>query len=155
MKKEKRSNIIMLWSLCVLSLFAGCKISPKIIDSTEDKTILNLKKWLADSMENRVPLESLDFSKQALTKSQAEKATTLLFQDKQAIMKKEYGQQWDNRVLNYNSKRMPFYYQIFGEAPADGRSLFISLHGGGGTTADVNDQQYENQKHLYDSMMST
>lgn len=154
MKKEKRSNIIMLWSLCVLSLFAGCKISPKIIDSTEDKTILNLKKWLADSMENRVPLESLDFSKQALTKSQAEKATTLLFQDKQAIMKKEYGQQWDNRVLNYNSKRMPFYYQIFGEAPADGRSLFISLHGGGGTTADVNDQQYENQKHLYDSMMS-
>ncbi|OUU21376.1 MAG: polyhydroxyalkanoate depolymerase, partial [Planctomycetia bacterium TMED53] len=30
-----------------------------------------------------------------------------------------------------------------------GRSLYISLHGGGGAPAEVNDQQWENQKRLY------
>ena len=50
---------------------------------------------------------------------------------------------------------MPFYYQTFGDEPSDGRSLFISLHGGGATTAAGNDQQYENQKHLYDITMNT
>ncbi len=44
---------------------------------------------------------------------------------------------------------MPFAYKIFGEKPKEGRSLFISMHGGGGAPARVNDQQYENQKRLY------
>jgi len=44
---------------------------------------------------------------------------------------------------------MPFWFKTFGEAPANGRSLYISLHGGGGAPAAVNDQQWENQKRLY------
>ncbi len=44
---------------------------------------------------------------------------------------------------------MKFEYKIFGEKPKEGRSLFISMHGGGGAPARVNDQQYENQKGLY------
>lgn len=34
--------------------------------------------------------------------------------------------------------------------PAAGWSLWISLHGGGGGPPEMNDQQYENQKRLYD-----
>ncbi|HUR53475.1 MAG TPA: hypothetical protein VMZ71_05065, partial [Gemmataceae bacterium] len=44
---------------------------------------------------------------------------------------------------------MPFFYKTFGDKPATGRSLWISMHGGGGAPAKVNDQQYENQKKLY------
>ena len=34
---------------------------------------------------------------------------------------------------------MPFWYKIHGEKPEGGRSLFISMHGGGGAPAAVND----------------
>ena len=44
---------------------------------------------------------------------------------------------------------MPFFYEIYGDKPEDGRSLFISMHGGGGAPKRVNDRQWENQKRLY------
>ena len=45
--------------------------------------------------------------------------------------------------------RMPFDVQLFGDEPEGGRSLWISLHGGGGTTSRVNDGQWRNQTRLY------
>jgi poly(3-hydroxybutyrate) depolymerase len=53
------------------------------------------------------------------------------------------------RVLTSGELTMPFWYTIYGEKPAGGRSLYISMHGGGGAPAEVNDQQWENQKKLY------
>ncbi|HEY7117768.1 MAG TPA: hypothetical protein VH475_14360 [Tepidisphaeraceae bacterium] len=44
---------------------------------------------------------------------------------------------------------MPFAYKVFGDKPKNGRSLFISMHGGGNAPKRVNDQQWENQKRLY------
>ena len=44
---------------------------------------------------------------------------------------------------------MKFAYSVFGAEPEDGRSLWISLHGGGSAPAEVNDGQWENQKRLY------
>ena len=130
--------------------------SNSIDTGTDTNTpIENLKNWLAKTVGERESLESLDFSKQHLTKKQAEIATNLLFQDGQERIKSTYENQWNNRELLYNGYTMPFYYQTFGDEPSDGRSLFISLHGGGSTTAAANDQQYENQKHLYDITMNT
>ena len=40
--------------------------------------------------------------------------------------------------------------RVFGTPPADGRSLWISLHGGGGAPPEVNDQQWQNQIRLYE-----
>jgi len=115
----------------------------------------SLEEWLAKSIDTRKPLESLDFSKEALAKNRVEKVTNLLAQDKVEIMKTTYEKDWNQRELNYQGKVMPFFYQIFGDEPPQGRSLFISLHGGGGTTSSLNDQQYENQKNLYDQTMNT
>ena len=115
----------------------------------------SLEEWLAKSIDTRKPLESLDFSKEALAKNRVEKVTNLLAQDKVEIMKTTYEKDWNQRELNYQGKVMPFFYQIFGDEPSQGRSLFISLHGGGGTTSSLNDQQYENQKDLYDQTMNT
>ena len=56
---------------------------------------------------------------------------------------------WAARKLQYKDYTLRFDFKVFGEKPADGRSLYISLHGGGGTAAAVNDQQWKNQIGLY------
>lgn len=56
---------------------------------------------------------------------------------------------WAAKQIQHKEYTMKFTTQVFGEKPAGGRSLYISLHGGGGTTPKVNDQQWENQKKLY------
>jgi len=48
-----------------------------------------------------------------------------------------------DRKLEYKERR-------FGQAPAEGSSLWISLHGGGGAPTEVNDQQWNNQIKLYE-----
>ena len=44
---------------------------------------------------------------------------------------------------------MPFWYAEYGNAPFGERSLWISMHGGGGTTQQFNNGQWNNQKRLY------
>ncbi|MBI1302817.1 MAG: polyhydroxyalkanoate depolymerase [Phycisphaera sp.] len=56
---------------------------------------------------------------------------------------------FDARVLEHDGARMPFWYEVYGEKPEGGRSLYISMHGGGGAPKEVNDRQWENQKRLY------
>lgn len=53
-------------------------------------------------------------------------------------------------VVRAAGHEMRFLRRDFGEAPAGGRSLWISMHGGGGAPAEVNDQQWRNQIRLYE-----
>lgn len=55
----------------------------------------------------------------------------------------------NGQTIVQNGLSMPYSYKIFGQEPRDGRSLYISMHGGGGTTHEVNNQQWDNQKRLY------
>ena len=52
-------------------------------------------------------------------------------------------------IIRQDGDSMKLWWTTYGEKPADGRSLWISLHGGGGTTPEVNDQQWRNQMRLY------
>ena len=45
--------------------------------------------------------------------------------------------------------RMRYDIKVYGQEPADGRSLWISMHGGGNAPTALNDSQWENQKRLY------
>lgn len=56
----------------------------------------------------------------------------------------------DALVLTHDEYTMRLLRKDFGEAPPSGRSLWISMHGGGGTTPEVNDQQWRNQIRLYE-----
>lgn len=56
---------------------------------------------------------------------------------------------WQAGLLKSGAYQMPFEYYINGDCPADGYPLYVSMHGGGGATAEENDQQWENQKTLY------
>lgn len=53
------------------------------------------------------------------------------------------------KIIHKDGPEMKFEYKVFGNKPADGRSLYISLHGGGNAPAEVNDQQWVNQISLY------
>ena len=83
-------------------------------------------------------------SKAEASKLAEEKWTTLRKQiagDRAAEMKE--------RSITIDGKTMRFLEKTFGEAPEDGRPLFISMHGGGNAPAQVNDQQWQNQIRLY------
>ena len=60
-----------------------------------------------------------------------------------------YGKMWEECVFEEDTLRMPILRRVFGEKPEDGRSLYISMHGGGNAPASVNDRQWRNQIMLY------
>lgn len=111
-----------------------------------------LRSWIDDhelNDENFSALNSQAFSASALTADEANQAETELWNARTKFLKQSRKAEFDNREMVIGELKMPFWYKIFGEAPAEGRSLFISMHGGGGAPAAVNDKQYENQKRLY------
>ncbi|MDR1729091.1 MAG: alpha/beta hydrolase [Prevotellaceae bacterium] len=83
------------------------------------------------------------------TKLQAEKLADEVWQEKLKQIESQYGTMWSSLLFEYNNLKMPVYIAIFGQKPADGRSLYISMHGGGNAPADTNNVQWNNQKELY------
>ncbi|MBB5352886.1 putative esterase [Haloferula luteola] len=56
----------------------------------------------------------------------------------------------DAKKIVHGEFELRWMEREFGDAPAGERSLWISMHGGGGTTQEVNDQQWQNQIGLYE-----
>ncbi len=84
-----------------------------------------------------------------LTHKEAKAAAAELWAAHAERIRTERSAEVEARVLEVDGQRMPFWYKAFGKAPSGGHSLWISMHGGGGAPAAVNDQQWENQKGLY------
>lgn len=109
----------------------------------------------ADPAKSKAAVEALsagDASKVAtapLTRDDTSKALTILLDRRIAEVRATREGEVKDRRIKLGGLEMPFAYKIFGEKPKEGRSLFLSMHGGGGAPARVNDQQYENQKGLY------
>lgn len=88
-------------------------------------------------------------SKGALTAAEATEYKGLLTESWKVKTRNKFRGEFVNKQIKIGDKIMPLDWSIYGNKRADGRSLYISLHGGGGTTAAVNDQQWNNQKRLY------
>ena len=58
-------------------------------------------------------------------------------------------EEFEAKVVCIGYDSMKVWWEVYGEKPEGGRSLYISLHGGGGAPPAVNDQQWDNQKRLY------
>ncbi|MBR6104759.1 MAG: hypothetical protein IKP81_06860 [Paludibacteraceae bacterium] len=92
-------------------------------------------------------------SKTSLSRTEAEAfADTLRNISKQAYSS-QYGQAWDDHLIQKDSLRMPFSSRTIGERPADGYPIFVSLHDIAGSTATANDEQYQKQQHRYDQSL--
>jgi len=92
---------------------------------------------------------TVDVAAEGLTKPEAVKVARDVMKDHADRLMLERKAEMESKVIELGDLKMPFWYKTFGVAPKDGRSLYISLHGGGGAPAAVNDQQWENQKRLY------
>ena len=66
-----------------------------------------------------------------------------------AFIRKERAAEVKDRLLKEKNLQMPFSFTTFGAKPEGGRSLWISMHGGGAADKRLNDGQWENQKQLY------
>lgn len=89
------------------------------------------------------------FAKLPLTKSEATEASKILYEALATKLRTDRQKEWTTKEITLADKTMKFDFRTFGDAPATGRSLFISMHGGGSTTSKVNDQQWRNQIRLY------
>ncbi len=108
-----------------------------------------LKKYLQQDRETRPAIEKETFASVPLTRTDANAAQGMLWEDHVAGIRKTRAKEMKELVIRDGNLAMPFFFQVYGDKPKDGRSLFISMHGGGGAPKEVNDSQWENQKHLY------
>jgi pimeloyl-ACP methyl ester carboxylesterase len=106
-------------------------------------------KFLETTPADWPKLAESDAAKVALSLADSEAVRAGLTKAFLTTLKKERAQEIADRKIVDGKLEMKFDFKIFGEKPKAGRSLWISLHGGGGAPANVNEQQWENQKKLY------
>lgn len=105
--------------------------------------------WTAFAHPAKSDNAPFSISNKKLTKAQASVAADTL----KARFLRETRLRTNSMVTTQNIHEaghdMKLHWQIFGKEPADGRSLYISLHGGGGAPTYINTQQWHNQWYLY------
>jgi poly(3-hydroxybutyrate) depolymerase len=121
-----------------------------VTGSQDDEIIEALEVYLETPSAQRPALAEQDFANAPLTAAGTKQATELLWNDHVKRLREERQTEHDARSLTWGEQVLRYDFRVFGEAPADGRSLYLSLHGGGEAEASVNDSQWENQKVLYE-----
>ena len=112
------------------------------------KPIAALEAWLTLPTANRPTNAPALYA--ALTAEEAARATGLLAADQRRRLATERRDELNAQAITLNGKTLRWMSRTYGSAPTNGRSLWISMHGGGGAPAAVNDQQWENQIKLYE-----
>ncbi len=108
-----------------------------------------LKEYLAIGWDARPPVEDQPFASVPLDAADAATARVLIWEDYAANIREERQAETDAKAITLGEHTLRYDYTTFGDEPATGHSLFISLHGGGEADPSVNDEQWENQKILY------
>jgi predicted esterase len=121
----------------------------RVGEQSSQGAVAALADYLSQPVERRDELDEQPFAQTSLTRDAARKALELLWTDHCAQIRATRAAEMNARELVDGELRMPFHYEVFGEKPPGGRSMFISMHGGGGAPRAVNDRQWENQKKLY------
>lgn len=88
------------------------------------------------------------FAETPLAAPDARAASRALRDARAEELRRERKDEAEGRYVERDGVRMKYAFRTFGER-AGGRSLWISLHGGGSMPADVNDGQWRNQQRLY------
>jgi predicted esterase len=123
---------------------------PAVANADSAGAIQALEEFLSDhSMEDFQAIAEQPWSSNALTAQDVVRARELLAAAHKRILRDTRTDEMQNKVLTLGDLKMPFDYRVFGEKPDTGRSLYISMHGGGGAPKAINDRQWENQKRLY------
>jgi len=90
------------------------------------------------------------YGNKALTKETVKEAASEVKARWMEDMRKEYAVAWKQLNIQHDTCNLFCAVRNFGPVPADGRCLFISMHGGGKAPKEVNNQQWMNQIYLYE-----
>ena len=104
-----------------------------------------LERWLSAA-----PAERGAAPATPLSAAQAARAKQRLWDLRRRELAAARAAEREARALTLGDRTLRWKERRFGEAPFGARSLWISLHGGGGAPAEVNDQQWQNQIGLYE-----
>ena len=132
--------------------FAGVVgAAPTVDPAASTKALAEFAGWLATAREKRPTIAEAAFAKVPLNKEAAARAGQMLWEDYAAFLRATRAEELKARAIRIGEYELKFEIVPFGDkapAPAGGRSLFLSLHGGGGAPAEVNDSQWRNQIQL-------
>lgn len=109
-----------------------------------------LREYLEKPVARRPALAGEPFAAAPLSKEDAVVAQQLLWDDHMADLRATRAGEWERRSITAGDKTMPFVTRTFGVRPKDGWDLYLSMHGGGNTRPEINDQQWKNQQMLYE-----
>ncbi|MDP6679779.1 MAG: transglutaminase domain-containing protein, partial [Verrucomicrobiota bacterium] len=87
--------------------------------------------WLAAPAKVRPDTLPGDWAKGALSKADAKKALGLIWEDHRKRLAKAREAEMEAKSIQLGDKKMRYFEKVFGDEPEDGRSLWISMHGGG------------------------
>lgn len=141
--------VVAGWGLAALVVLMPPVSAPAADTAKSMAAVEALRSELAANPALSLDLVTKPFAPVPLTKADAATARTLLAKVYSAHIAKDRAGEIKDRILTDGKLEMPFFIKEFGKKPATGRSLWISMHGGGGAPKQVNDSQYENQKRLY------
>ena len=112
--------------------------------------VAQLSQYLSSDAFDWNQIAEQPFANAPLTRNDASRARDLLVQKRREQLLKERKAEVEALEIKLGDRTMPFFYKVFGDKPEGGRSLYISMHGGGNAPARVNDRQWNNQKRLYE-----
>ncbi len=141
--------VVSWWIILGTSITFAADVQQPPSAIASHKAVEAFEAALAKDVGSGETLAGRDFAHVSLTKADADKARELLWKHHAEWIKEDRAAEIQAGVLKYEKHDMPFYLTTFGQEPKAGWSLWISMHGGGGAPKQVNDQQWENQKHLY------
>ena len=85
----------------------------------------------------------------ALSREQAELLQKEIVAEWLSEQARQLKQNDETHSVTQGELLMRYDMKVYGQEPSDGRSLWISMHGGGNAPTAHNDSQWENQKRLY------
>ncbi|HBE66563.1 MAG TPA: alpha/beta hydrolase [Planctomycetaceae bacterium] len=139
--------------LCLIAGVLGCLVLNH--GFAQEDVATQLGRSLDSYPDQPPPLEDYSelakepFAKTPLTQEQAARCRGRLIDAFTRSLQAERAAEMEAGVIKLGKLEMPFTVKRFGDAPVGSRSMFISMHGGGGAPRRVNDQQWKNQQRLY------
>ncbi len=104
---------------------------------------------IAGLLAAAVPAGPARAAEKSLSRADAEALLQKLWKARVEALKLERADEMQAKKITLGDKVMRWEERTFGETPMGGRSLWISMHGGGGAPKEVNDDQWRNQIGLY------
>jgi poly(3-hydroxybutyrate) depolymerase len=136
---------------CVLPIHAQeASNSAVSVDAQNSaKAVADLRDYLRRGPERLETVADQPFANVALTREDCALAKQDLVDAHREHIKSSRMAEHEAKRIEIGPLTMKYFSSTFGARPEGGHSLYLSMHGGGGAPARVNDQQWENQKRLY------